>query len=38
MIPFTFDNYLLDIWDEVMSVADENPCYDPEYMLKHMGI
>ena len=38
-IPFTFDELPFGhTWDEELcSVADENPCYDPEYMYKAYG-
>ena len=38
-IPFTFDELPFGhIWDEELcQVADENPCYDPEYMYKAYG-
>ena len=38
-MPFTFDELPFGhIWDEELcQVADENPCYDPEYMYKAYG-
>ena len=39
-LPFTFDELPFGhTWDEELcSVADENPCYDPEYMYKAYGL
>ena len=38
-MPFTFDELPFGhTWDEdLCQVADENPCYDPEYMYKAYG-